>query len=189
MYSEPDMFTARMQGGRRYSAERRDTDAQEKWTETEKGEALRGSEGEKSLGVTLKRSSTRPRRGKQLAEYHPPTTRTQQSEPRSSAETPIPEQHPSPRLVFLSLCRNSRGVSSKTRLNGGHIIYLRRDTMDGSRDAAQFTWFKRFLCCRNIIFYKLSCHILSDMFKYVTCAYIKIIFTWLLKGYIARKLG
>lgn len=40
------------------------------------------------------------------------------------------DKHPSPRLVFLSWYRNSRGVSSKTRLNVGHIIYLRRASGD-----------------------------------------------------------
>lgn len=41
--------------------------------------------------------------------------------------------HPSPKLVFLSWYRNSWGVSSKTRLNTGHISYPRR-AIRGSYD-------------------------------------------------------
>lgn len=39
-------------------------------------------------------------------------------------------QHSTPRLVFLCRCRNLRGVSSKTRLNCGHISHLRRAVSD-----------------------------------------------------------
>lgn len=62
------------------------------------------------------------------------------------------DKHPSPRLVFLSWYRNSRGVSSKTRLNGGHISYLRRAIRHRSYDTVPIHIFKNVSITTEILF-------------------------------------
>lgn len=84
---------------------------------------------------------------------------------------------PSPRLVFLPWYRNSWGVTSKTRLNPGHVCYLRRAIRDTSYIQLQFIFLKSFHHRIYIPECYINSYILKSYFKYDHVDILFIIFT------------